>query len=56
MEPIRELGSNIANIPTEEVRSLQFRDFKAALDNVKPSVSKDSLKMYEQWNKEYGGK
>ena len=54
MESIRELGSNIANINANKVRPIIVKDLKNALDHVKPSVSKQTLKLFEDWNKEFG--
>ncbi len=66
MEPVRELGMNIANVQTgtnhetftskENIRAIMYQDFKNAAQNIRPSVSKESLKLYEQWNKEFGSK
>jgi len=52
--PIRELGSKLIDTPQENVRPIQLKDFEQALKNIRPSVSEQSLKGYEQWNKEYG--
>jgi len=54
MEPIRELGMNIAKVDATQVRPLMQKDFKRALERIKPSVSKQSLKAYEEWSKDFG--
>lgn len=40
----------------ENIRAIMYQDFKNAAQNIRPSVSKESLKLYEQWNKEFGSK
>jgi len=54
LEPIRELGMEIRDISTQELRPLVLDDFKKALQHVRPSVSKDSIAAFEKWNKEFG--
>lgn len=38
----------------DEIRPMQFDDFQASLANIRPSVSKQGLKEYEDWAKEFG--
>jgi len=52
--PIREFGVSIKDVRASDVRSINFEDFKVALTQIRPSVSKESLRAYEDWNKEYG--
>ena len=52
--PIRELGDRVAEIPIDHVRPIMFRDFVSALQQVKPSVSKNQIKHFIQWNNEFG--
>eukprot|EP00899_Mesostigma_viride_P006631 jgi/Mesvir1/1596/Mv14564-RA.1 len=54
MVPIRELGEDILHVKESEVRSLKLSDFKLALDTIKPSVSKQQLRSYDEWTKSYG--
>lgn len=54
MEPVRELGTNVASIAASKVRPIQLKDFKPALEHIRPSVSKQTLKMYEEWNDDFG--
>jgi len=52
--PIRDLGTGIKEAHTKDVRPIYFEDFKTALSQIRPSVSKESLHAYELWNKDYG--
>jgi len=52
--PIRELGTNIMGVDAASVRPLTAADFKKAITQIRPSVSKDSLETYVEWNKMYG--
>jgi SpoVK/Ycf46/Vps4 family AAA+-type ATPase len=54
MEPVRELGLDIANIAANKVRPIQLKDFKPALEHIRPSVSKQTLQMFEEWNNDFG--
>lgn len=38
----------------DQIRPIQFQDFEASLINIRPSVSKQGLKQYEDWAKEFG--
>jgi fidgetin-like protein 1 len=38
----------------DEIRPMQFEDFKASLTTIRPSVSKQGLKEFEDWAKEFG--
>ena len=38
----------------EDIRPIQFQDFEASLINIRPSVSRQGLKEYEQWARDYG--
>lgn len=54
MGPVRDLTKNIQNISEKELRPISLQDFKIALTQIRPSVSPDSLKAYQTWNKEFG--
>ncbi|KAL2649329.1 hypothetical protein R1flu_017457 [Riccia fluitans] len=54
MMPLRELGSRVSTIRPDQVRSLTHTDFKEALKAIRPSVSKEQLTQYEQFNSMYG--
>jgi hypothetical protein len=38
----------------DQIRPIQFQDFEASLTNIRPSVSKQGLKEFEEWAKEFG--
>jgi SpoVK/Ycf46/Vps4 family AAA+-type ATPase len=38
----------------DEIRPMRFEDFKASLTNIRPSVSRQGLKEYEDWAGEFG--
>jgi SpoVK/Ycf46/Vps4 family AAA+-type ATPase len=49
-EVIRELfESGAADDTTKKPRSLNMGDFKRAISNRKPSVSKEMMKEYDKW-------
>lgn len=54
MGPLRSLGDALLTTPTEKIRPLNFHDFQASLKTIRPSVSKDSLKVFEDWASMYG--
>lgn len=54
MGPVRSLGEAILHTPIDEIRPIQFEDFKASLINIRPSVSKQGLQEFEDWAKQYG--
>jgi len=53
MYPVRTiLGKR--NVKVSELRKISYEDFKSALGAVKPTVSKDELGKYLEWNASYG--
>ncbi|KAJ3109847.1 hypothetical protein HDU97_000077 [Phlyctochytrium planicorne] len=54
MGPIRALGDSLVSAAAEDLRPIILKDFDLAIGTIRPSVSKSSLKTYEEWNKEYG--
>lgn len=54
MGPLRALGEALLTTPTDQIRPLGFEDFEAALKTIRPSVSKESLKVFEDWAAMYG--
>ena len=55
MGPIRCLDySQMDSIQPDDVRPMNFDDFNDALRQVKASVSDKDLKMYHDWNSQYG--
>ena len=54
MGPLRSLGERLLHMTMDEIRPIQYSDFKASLGTIRPSVSKHGLKKYEDWAKEFG--
>ena len=54
MGPLRALGEALLHMSMDDIRPIQFSDFKASLTNIRPSVSKQGLKEFEDWAKEFG--
>ncbi|CZR57590.1 related to SAP1-member of the AAA-protein family [Phialocephala subalpina] len=54
MGPLRSLGEALLHMSMDEIRPIQFVDFEASLTNIRPSVSKQGLKEFEDWAKEFG--
>lgn len=51
--PIRSLP-NIEHIDSSLVRPIIYADFIAATAQVRASVSQQDLRMYVEWNRQYG--
>jgi SpoVK/Ycf46/Vps4 family AAA+-type ATPase len=54
MGPLRNLGEALLHTPMDQIRAIIFQDFEASLYSIRPSVSPDGLKKYEEWAKEFG--
>ena len=54
MGPLRSLGEALLHMAMDEIRPIQFQDFEASLINIRPSVSKEGLKQFEDWAREFG--
>ncbi|KAK0750405.1 P-loop containing nucleoside triphosphate hydrolase protein [Schizothecium vesticola] len=54
MGPLRSLGEAVLQMTMEEIRPIELKDFVASLVTIRPSVSKSSLRQYEDWAKEFG--
>jgi len=53
--PIREFtGEQLKTINKNKIRKISYLDFKNSLKQVRPSVPKESLLLYEDWNRQYG--
>lgn len=53
--PIRDLRPDqIQSVDATKVRDIQFSDFRNSLKVVRPSLSPQSLRFYEDWNRQYG--
>ncbi|KAF2629872.1 AAA-domain-containing protein [Macroventuria anomochaeta] len=54
MGPLRSLGESLLTMTMDEIRPMRFEDFKASLRTIRPSVSKQGLKEFEDWAREFG--
>ncbi|KAJ5169640.1 ATPase AAA-type core [Penicillium coprophilum] len=54
MGPLRNLGEALLHTPMDQIRPIIFQDFEASLCSIRPSVSPDGLKKYEDWAREFG--
>ncbi|KAF1977139.1 AAA-domain-containing protein [Bimuria novae-zelandiae CBS 107.79] len=54
MGPLRSLGEKLLHMTMDEIRPIRFEDFRASLQTIRPSVSKQGLKEYEDWAREFG--
>ncbi|KAJ5374808.1 ATPase AAA-type core [Penicillium concentricum] len=54
MGPLRNLGEALLHTPMDQIRAIIFQDFEASLYSIRPSVSSDGLKRYEDWAREFG--
>ncbi|KAI9797890.1 MAG: hypothetical protein M1833_005090 [Piccolia ochrophora] len=54
MGPLRSLGEALLHMSMDQIRPIGFADFEASLVNIRPSVSKQGLKEFEDWAQEFG--
>lgn len=54
MGPLRSLGEKLLHMSPEDIRPIGMQDFRASLTNIRPSVSKQGLKEFEDWAREFG--
>ncbi|KAJ5606431.1 hypothetical protein N7510_009212 [Penicillium lagena] len=54
MGPLRNLGEALLHTPMDQIRPIKFQDFEASLYSIRPSVSPDGLRRYEDWAREFG--
>ncbi|KAJ5679709.1 hypothetical protein N7462_007953 [Penicillium macrosclerotiorum] len=54
MGPLRNLGEALLHTPMDQIRAIKFEDFEASLYSIRPSVSPDGLRKYEEWAREFG--
>lgn len=54
MGPLRNLGEALLHTPMDQIRPIKFQDFEASLYSIRPSVSPDGLRKYEDWAREFG--
>ncbi|KAI1207389.1 AAA-domain-containing protein [Annulohypoxylon truncatum] len=54
MGPLRALGEALLHMTMDQIRPIELVDFKASLKTIRPSVSKEGLKEYEDWARRFG--
>lgn len=54
MGPLRSLGEKLLSMTMDQIRPIEYEDFLASLQTIRPSVSKQGLKEFEEWAREYG--
>ena len=54
MGPLRSLGEKLLSMTMDQIRPIQFQDFIASLQTIRPSVSKQGLKEFEDWATQFG--
>lgn len=54
MGPLRSLGEAVLQMKKDDIRPIIFSDFEASLSSIRPSVSKEGLRAFENWAKQYG--
>jgi len=54
MQPLRNLGEALLTTPIDQIGSISLQDFKASLENIRPSVSKKGLEQFDEWAREFG--
>lgn len=54
MGPLRSLGEALLHMTMDQIRPIELVDFLASLRTIRPSVSKEGLKEYEDWARQYG--
>jgi SpoVK/Ycf46/Vps4 family AAA+-type ATPase len=54
MGPLRTLGEALLYTPMDQIKPITITDFEASLVNIRPSVSKQGLKGFEDWAREFG--
>ena len=54
MGPLRSLGEALLHMSPDEIRPINFDDFESSLMSIRPSVSKQGLKEFEDWARDFG--
>lgn len=54
MGPLRALGEDLLTTDPDQIRSMNISDFEESMKTIKPSVSPEGLKAFEQWAALYG--
>jgi SpoVK/Ycf46/Vps4 family AAA+-type ATPase len=57
MVPLRYMDPHtLSKLTRDQVPAVNLEHFLESLQNIKPTVSKESVRFYEQWNDQYGSK
>jgi SpoVK/Ycf46/Vps4 family AAA+-type ATPase len=54
MGPLRALGDGLLQVQLECVRDIEAADFEESLKAVRPSVSSEGLRRFEEWAERFG--
>ncbi|KAG0124825.1 P-loop containing nucleoside triphosphate hydrolase protein [Tuber indicum] len=54
MGPLRSLGEALLQMQMDDIRPITFEDFEASLVSIRPSVSKEGLRAFEDWATKFG--
>ena len=54
MGPLRSLGEKLLDMSMDDIRPIEIGDFKASLSMIRPSVSKQGLRQFEDWARDFG--
>ncbi|MBE7182685.1 MAG: ATP-binding protein, partial [Terriglobus roseus] len=54
MGPLRSLGEKLLSMSMDDIRPISFDDFEASLVSIRPSVSKQGLREFEEWARDFG--
>ncbi|KAE8144401.1 P-loop containing nucleoside triphosphate hydrolase protein [Aspergillus avenaceus] len=54
MGPLRNLGEALLHTPMDQIRPIRSQDFQSSLSSIRPSVSRDGLREYEDWARQFG--
>ncbi|GBF97655.1 spastin [Raphidocelis subcapitata] len=52
--PVRELGPAIASVRADRIRPIRLSDFSNALTVIRPSLSREQLRAFEEFTRDYG--
>lgn len=54
MGPLRSLGELLLHTSMDDIRPIEMNDFQSSLATIRPSVSREGLKKFEDWAQEFG--
>jgi spastin len=52
--PVRELGAAIKSVRADRIRPMRLQDFREALAVIRPSLSREHLRAFEEFTRDYG--